>query len=240
MKPNNPPAFPSATAPSVHGCWGMTLRDYFAAAAITAAAADLRKNLEEGGLTCEFIDEVNAKLLAESCYFISDAMLQCRMSGDPASAAPAAVAGPSQETCQTCQGNGEVITDWERYKHPLPGDVGDEAVAECQDCDGQGTVDAAPTTQAAPAVELGALQAEIAGHEAANLHLSGMVDELRELLQDAKRAMTELHKAAIPDESSEGVPAIIPPDAFRAFVDAHAKLCFCLHQRGHNPAQEGQ
>ncbi|TXH38820.1 MAG: hypothetical protein E6Q94_01590 [Burkholderiaceae bacterium] len=90
MKPNNPPAFPSATAPSVHGCWGMTLRDYFAAAAITAAAADLRKNLEEGGLTCEFIDEVNAKLLAESCYFIADAMLQCRMSGDPASAAPAA------------------------------------------------------------------------------------------------------------------------------------------------------
>lgn len=98
----------------------------------------------------------------------------------------------------------------------------------------------AALTTAAPAVELGALQAEIAGHEAANLHLSGMVDELRELLQDAKRAMTELHKAAIPDESSEGVPAIIPPDAFRAFVDAHAKLCFCLHQRGHNPAQEGQ
>lgn len=63
---------------------------------------------------------------------------------------PAAVAVPSQETCQTCQGNGEVVTDWERYKHPLPGDVGDEAVAECQDCDGQGTVAAAPTTQAAP------------------------------------------------------------------------------------------
>ncbi|WP_243021723.1 DUF4406 domain-containing protein [Simplicispira sedimenti] len=94
--------------------------------------------------------------------------------------------------------------------------------------------------QAAHSVELGALQAEIAGHEAANLHLSAMVDELRELLQDAKRAMTELHKAAIPDESSEGVPAIIPPDAFRAFVDTHAKLCFCLHQRGHNPVQDVQ
>lgn len=99
---------------------------------------------------------------------------------------------------------------------------------------------AAPTTQPAPSVELGVLQAEIAGHEAANLHLSAMVDELRELLQDAKRAMTELHQAAIPDESAEGVPAIIPPDAFRAFVDAHAKLCFCLHQRGHNPVQDAQ
>lgn len=84
------------------------------------------------------------------------------------------------------------------------------------------------------------LQAEIAGHEAANGHLSALVDELRELLQDAKRAMTELHQAAIPDESTEGIPAIIPPEAFRKFVDAHAQLCFCLHQRGHNPPKEGQ
>lgn len=93
---------------------------------------------------------------------------------------------------------------------------------------------------AAPDIELGALHAEIAGHEAANLHLSAMVDELRELLQDAKCAMTELQQAAVPDESTEGVPAIIPPAAFRAFVDAHAQLCFCMHQRGHNPPQEGQ
>ncbi|WP_054255477.1 hypothetical protein [Paenacidovorax caeni] len=64
-----------------------------------------------------------------------------------------------------------------------------------------------------------------------------LVDELRELLQDAKRAMTELHLAAIPDESAEGVPAIIPPEAFRKFVDSHAMLCFCMHQRGHNPPE---
>lgn len=88
--------------------------------------------------------------------------------------------------------------------------------------------------------DLGAMQAEIAGQEATNLHLSAMVDELRELLQDAKRAMTELHEAAVPDESTEGVPAIIPPAAFRKFVDAHAMLCFCLHQRGHNPQQTQQ
>lgn len=42
------------------------------------------------------------------------------------------------------------------------------------------------------------------------------------------------------DEATEGIPAIIPPDAFRKFVDAHAMLCFCLHQRGHNPPKEGQ
>jgi len=83
------------------------------------------------------------------------------------------------------------------------------------------------------------LQAEIAGHEAANGHLSALVDELRELLQDAKHAMTELHQAAVPDESTEGVPAIISPEAFRKFTDAHAQLCFLLHQRGHNPPKEG-
>jgi hypothetical protein len=70
--------------------------------------------------------------------------------------------------------------------------------------------------------------------------LHAQAGELRELLQDAKRAMTELHQAAIPDESAEGVPAIIPPEAFRKFVDAHAMLCFCMHQRGHNPPKGGQ
>lgn len=81
----------------------------------------------------------------------------------------------------------------------------------------------------------------LAGTSAAELRrLSAMVDELRELLQNAKRAMTELHQAAIPDESTEGVPAIIPPEAFAKFVDAHAQLCFLMHQRGHNSAKEGQ
>ena len=40
--------------------------------------------------------------------------------------------------CKTCQGNGEIVTDWERYQRPLPEDVGDEAVTECPDCDGRG------------------------------------------------------------------------------------------------------
>lgn len=85
-----------------------------------------------------------------------------------------------------------------------------------------------------------AIFAEVAGLEASCSTLDRLVDELRELLQDAKRAMTELHQAAIPDESTEGVPAIIPPEAFRKFVDAHAQLCFLMHQCGHNPAPGAQ
>lgn len=43
--------------------------------------------------------------------------------------------------CETCCGSGEVVTDWERYKHPHDGDVGDEAVADCPDCDGNGKIE---------------------------------------------------------------------------------------------------
>lgn len=41
-------------------------------------------------------------------------------------------------TCDRCLGNGEVVTDWDRYLKPQSGDVGDEAVAECPDCLGSG------------------------------------------------------------------------------------------------------
>lgn len=44
-----------------------------------------------------------------------------------------------QITCQRCQGNGEIVTDWDRYLHPLKGELGDEAVAECPDCSGEGS-----------------------------------------------------------------------------------------------------
>jgi DnaJ-class molecular chaperone len=41
--------------------------------------------------------------------------------------------------CDTCQGNGEIVTDWERYlETPEPGDQGDEGTAICPDCDGAG------------------------------------------------------------------------------------------------------
>ena len=47
------------------------------------------------------------------------------------------------DTCEACQGNGEVVTDWNRYTHPHPGDKGDEAVSMCQECNGTGEVNAA-------------------------------------------------------------------------------------------------
>lgn len=42
--------------------------------------------------------------------------------------------------CERCQGNGEIVIDWDRYLDPHDGDVGDEAVAECPDCNGEGFV----------------------------------------------------------------------------------------------------
>lgn len=41
-------------------------------------------------------------------------------------------------SCDRCQGNGEIVTNWERYLHPAEGDIGDESVAECPDCCGTG------------------------------------------------------------------------------------------------------
>jgi hypothetical protein len=42
--------------------------------------------------------------------------------------------------CDHCAGNGEIVTDWNRYLEPLPGDSGDEAVADCPRCDGVGRI----------------------------------------------------------------------------------------------------
>lgn len=61
----------------------------------------------------------------------------------PLASTPAPQPG-EEEDCQKCAGNGEVVTDWDRYLKPRPGDVGDEAVAECPVCNGTGRMDAAP------------------------------------------------------------------------------------------------
>jgi hypothetical protein len=42
-----------------------------------------------------------------------------------------------QIQCERCQGNGEIVKDWDRYRRPHEGDIGDEAVAECPDCSGE-------------------------------------------------------------------------------------------------------
>lgn len=39
-------------------------------------------------------------------------------------------------TCETCQGNGEIVTDWERYMHGPLDEKGDDAIAPCPDCEG--------------------------------------------------------------------------------------------------------
>lgn len=46
--------------------------------------------------------------------------------------------------CEKCQGNGEIITDWDRYLHAEPDDEGHEGTAECPDCDGEGEIEVDP------------------------------------------------------------------------------------------------
>lgn len=65
---------------------------------------------------------------------------------------PAPAPAGEDKPCGTCQGNGEVVTDWDRYQDPHSGDKGDEAVAPCPDCDGTG--EAAPTPPQAQAGEV--------------------------------------------------------------------------------------
>ena len=60
---NNPKAFPD---PHLRGDEGMTLRDYFAAKAMT------------GLLTAEIVGEYSNEHVAEIAYRIADAMLKAR------------------------------------------------------------------------------------------------------------------------------------------------------------------
>lgn len=111
---------------------------------------------------------INAAAKAESRHVIED---RKRGGNDPqlgfkgiyqamiaVAPTPPTSASAVMEMCERCQGNGEIVTDWERYKRPHPGDVGDEAVAECPDCDGTGNVSAllvAPTPPAPQDAQVG-------------------------------------------------------------------------------------
>jgi hypothetical protein len=44
---------------------------------------------------------------------------------------------PPSDACDCCQGNGEVVTDWDRYLEPEPNDIGED-VRECPSCGGSG------------------------------------------------------------------------------------------------------
>ncbi len=94
-----------------------------------------------------------------------------------------------------------------------------------------GAAPPAPTEQ-----QIGALQAELAGNEAATMHLSRMVDELRALLCQAMRVMKDLHESATPDESREDCPPIIPTSDFAKFVNDNAALMYAIKQCGHDAA----
>lgn len=76
------------------------------------------------------------------------------------------------------------------------------------------------------------LVVEITGNEATILHLSVRVDQLSRLLNRSMSVMRALHQSAEPDESTEGLPAVIQPAAFCTFVDAHADLLFQVNQLG--------
>jgi len=50
--------------------------------------------------------------------------------------------GHDEVQCDTCAGNGEIVTDWDGYLRPPEGAPADHAVADCPDCDGSGWVPA--------------------------------------------------------------------------------------------------
>jgi hypothetical protein len=60
--------------------------------------------------------------------------------------------------CECCQGNGEIVTDWDRYNFPDPEDMGmteDYGVEECPECDGVGWLEAdAPQAKAGGCIHL--------------------------------------------------------------------------------------
>lgn len=45
--------------------------------------------------------------------------------------------------CSRCQGNGEIVLDWETYLHPADLAAEEASVADCPDCDGIGQIDEA-------------------------------------------------------------------------------------------------
>lgn len=44
----------------------------------------------------------------------------------------------SGEVCERCQGNGEIVVDWETYLHPTSLAAEEKSVRECPDCYGYG------------------------------------------------------------------------------------------------------
>lgn len=129
MKLHNPPAFPSPTAPSVYGAWGMTLRDYFASSALTAVILHTQKALNEDGQTMFFSnhegDEGDAELVAQYSYAIADALLRARDPSAPQLAATAETGDAIHSDWDVRGALAAGLTCW----HRLTGTEADELVA---------------------------------------------------------------------------------------------------------------
>lgn len=95
-----------------------------------------RQGIEASAKLAEYFEEtIYSEGMTEDVYYgISCTVSQVIREIRALSSQPVA----ERTQCERCQGNGEVVTDWDRYKHPHATDVGDEAVAECPDCSGYG------------------------------------------------------------------------------------------------------
>lgn len=108
-----------------------------------------------------------------------------------------------EEWCYTCHGNGEIITNWDRYLDPLEGDVGDESVAPCPDCDGKGECPPPIPERFRAVIERTVWSEAIHGHGAEALgrfvlqnrdELSELVSAVRVELWNAKYRIAQLEE----------------------------------------------
>jgi hypothetical protein len=99
--------------------------------------------------------------------------------------------GQQASACERCQGNGEIIGDWERYLNPEEGDVGDNVLAPCPDCDGTGDKPA-PDLRAIERAEWFRLsKVECAARDARDAILA-VVDNHKELNASTERVLEKV------------------------------------------------
>lgn len=65
---------------------------------------------------------------------------QRRESLEPKDAPSNLEPGNLVRACVRCQGNGEIVVDWDKYLHPANLAEEEASVAECPDCNGRGVL----------------------------------------------------------------------------------------------------
>lgn len=135
-----------------------------------------------------------------------------------APAQPAAGEGAAGQTdCKRCAGNGEIVTDWDRYLGALkPGDQGDEGTADCPDCDGIGKVDVEPARPSpTPAADVVRSQPDDPTEEMIQAALEVDFDN-----EDERGAVINLWHVMI-----AAAPPAADADRARIAVEAHCQRC---------------